>query len=94
MGFARYFLRLSGPVVVVTIRGIVPKQRVCKHQQANIGRPVLQQLWGIVNSDQSCPFVEIASSFYSLRGDFRSVLWLPRWGGPRMPFALGVHAAL
>ncbi|MCY2950567.1 MAG: SNF2-related protein [Planctomycetota bacterium] len=25
----------------------------CKHQQANVGRPILQQLWGIVSSDQS-----------------------------------------
>ena len=25
----------------------------CKHQQANVGRPVLQQLWGVVSSDQS-----------------------------------------
>ena len=26
----------------------------CKHQQANVGRPVLQQLWGVVSSDQTC----------------------------------------
>lgn len=25
----------------------------CKHQQANVGRPTLQQLWGVVSSDQS-----------------------------------------
>ncbi len=25
----------------------------CKHQQANVGRPVLQQLWGVVSSDPS-----------------------------------------
>jgi restriction endonuclease Mrr len=25
----------------------------CKHQQAHVGRPIVQQLWGVVNSDQS-----------------------------------------
>lgn len=25
----------------------------CKHQQSNVGRPILQQLWGVVSSDQS-----------------------------------------
>lgn len=32
------------------------RQRVviqCKHQQANVGRPILQQLWGVVTSDPS-----------------------------------------
>jgi len=25
----------------------------CKHQQTNVGRPILQQLWGIVSNDPS-----------------------------------------
>jgi SNF2 family DNA or RNA helicase len=31
----------------------------CKHQQANVGRPVIQQFWGVINSDHS-----------TTRGDF------------------------
>src|SRR5262249_18342104 len=35
----------------------------CKHQKQNVGRPVLQQLWGVVHSDPSvtrCVFVTSA----------------------------------
>lgn len=34
----------------------------CKHQQGNVGRPVVQQLWGVVNSDQSCTRGDLVTS--------------------------------
>lgn len=41
------------------------KERVivqCKHQKDNVGRPVLQQLWGVVNSDASMTRGDLVTS--------------------------------
>ena len=41
----------------------------CKHQQAKVGRPVLQQLWGVVSSDQTCTRGDlVTSSDFSAEG--------------------------
>lgn len=44
----------------------------CKHQKANVGRPVLQQLWGVVAADQSVTRGDLvtSSNFSSHARDF------------------------
>jgi restriction system protein len=34
----------------------------CKHQKQNVGRPVLQQLWGVLNSDHSITRCDLVTS--------------------------------
>lgn len=34
----------------------------CKHQQANVGRPVVQQLWGVLTSDHSFTRADLVTS--------------------------------
>ena len=34
----------------------------CKHQKQNVGRPVLQQLWGVLNSDSSITRCDLVTS--------------------------------
>jgi len=36
----------------------------CKHQQANVGRPILQQLWGVVTSGPSLTRGDLVTTSY------------------------------
>ncbi len=53
-----------------TIAGATERVAIqCKHQQAKVGRPVLQQLWGVVSSDQTCTRGDlVTSSDFSAEG--------------------------
>jgi restriction system protein len=56
----------DGGIDLVAERNVAgARERVvvqCKHQQANVGCPIVQQLWGIVNSDQSCTRGDLVTS--------------------------------
>ncbi len=53
-----------------TLAGATERVAVqCKHQQAKVGRPILQQLWGVVSSDQTCTRGDlVTSSDFSAEG--------------------------
>jgi superfamily II DNA or RNA helicase len=56
----------DGGIDIVAERGSGGgKDRVvvqCKHQKQNVGRPVLQQLWGVLNSDSSLTRCDVVTS--------------------------------